>query len=231
MYREGGVMKSAFFIRMFPKETPIQLLIEHAAVLEEISRLIKPLMEAYFNNEDIHERMKFISKRESDADEIKFQIRRMLSQSVRTPFAVKDILDYLHLQDSLIDRFEDVAKKLSLNKVEGLDDYIKDKVMELVDQVVQSIDYLEDMIREVRKVISYSFASKLLKKEANNYVKIEDIENRVDDLSIEIGKWIYSKKKEMNPLDLIFFRETVLILVHITDRAENTAELLKAFLK
>jgi uncharacterized protein Yka (UPF0111/DUF47 family) len=115
--------------------------------------------------------------------------------------------------------------------VEGLDDYIKDKVMELVDQVVQSIDYLEDMIREVRKVISYSFASKLLKKEANNYVKIEDIENRVDDLSIEIGKWIYSKKKEMNPLDLIFFRETVLILVHITDRAENTAELLKAFLK
>ncbi|HDS03409.1 MAG TPA: DUF47 family protein [Firmicutes bacterium] len=224
-------MKSAFFIRMFPKETPIKLLIEHAAILEEISRLIKPLIESWFQNKDIYEEMRFISKRESDADEIKFQIRKMLSQSVRTPFAVKDILDYLHLQDSLIDRFEDVAKKLSLNKVEGLDDYIKEKVMELTDQVIQSIDYLEDMIREVRKVITYSFPSKLLKKEANSYVKIEDIENKVDDISIEIGKWIYSKKKEINPVDLIFFREMVLILVHITDRAENTAELLNAFLK
>ena len=85
-------MKSAFFIRMFPKETPIKLLIEHAAILEEISRLIKPLIESWFQNEDIYEQMKFISKRESDADEIKFQIRKMLSQSVRTPFAVKDIL-------------------------------------------------------------------------------------------------------------------------------------------
>lgn len=224
-------MKSSFFLKMFPKESPIQSLIEHAALLEKAANLLPGLMRDYFDGKSIEETVRTISDLESQADEIKFKIRKMLSSTVRTPFAVKDILDYLHLQDSLIDSVEDIAKKLCLNKVEGLDDHVKGLTLELVDQVKDSIDFLEDMMREVKSVISSSFAEKVLEKEGRGVIKIEDIEFNVDKLSIDIGKWLYSKKYEMNPVDLIFFRETVRIMVKMTDTAENTAELMHAFLK
>ena len=224
-------MRSSFLLKMFPKESPIQSLIDHAGLLETAVKKLPGLIEDYFNGKEISATVKEISSIESQADDLKFKIREMLSTTVRTPFAVKDILDYLHLQDSLIDSTEDIAKKLCLNKVEGLDDHIKGLTIQLVNQVTKSVDFLEDMMREVKAVISSSFAQRVLKEEAKGVIKIEDIENEVDNLSLEIGKWLYSKKYEMNPVDLIFFRETIRIMVKMTDTAENTAELMHAFIK
>lgn len=224
-------MGTAFFKKMFPKESPIKLLIEHAIILEDVTKKVKILVEKYFNDEDISELVEDISRQESKADDLKFEIRKILAESVRTPFAIKDILDYLNYQETLVDYMEDIAKKLSLNKIEGLDEEVKSDFLELVQEVVNSIDFLENMVSEMKKIIDASFATKFLKEEQEESLRIEAIEGNVDKISLRIGKWIYSKKKEMNPIDLIFFRELVLIFVKVTDIAENTAELLSAFVK
>lgn len=216
---------------LFPQDAPLKLLIQHADILDELAKLLLPLTEKYFKGEDISETVAYICKREHEADEVKFKLRNVLKSSVKVPFAIKGMLDYLHYQDDLIDAIEDIALKMSMNRVEGFDETIQSKFIEIVKQVELSMDLLQDMVRDLKKILDSSFASKVMQREERDYAEIDKIENIVDELSIEIGKWMYSKKRELNPIDLLFFRELVEILSDMTDTAENTAEILRAFLK
>lgn len=224
-------MQGSFVSELFPKHTPMELLIEHAEILSEVTKDVKPLVEKYFNNEDIGELVDRISDKESKADKIKFKLRKMFHKKIKTPYAAKDLLEYLHKQDFLIDSIEDISKKLSLNKIDGLDEEVETLFLELVDAIIKAMGYLEEMTENTKKAINTSFAKKVLNAEESDSVRIEDLEGEVDKLSLKIGKWIYSHKNELNPIDLIFFRELVLLFVEIADEAENTAELLNALIK
>ena len=224
-------MIRSLFKMLFPKETPLSLLIEHAEILEVMLQKNRILIEKYLNNEDIEDLVVEISKLESKADDLKCEIREMLSKNIKTPFAIKDMLDYLNYQEKLIDYFEDIAKKLSLNRIEGLDDEAKSLFLELLSEVELSVKSFIDMIKEVKKMVDYSFTDKLIQIEEEEQKKVESVEGKVDRISLKLGKWIYSKKKELNPMDLIFFRELILLLVRITDVAENTSELINVFIK
>ncbi len=224
-------MGVAFFLKMFPKKAPIDLLLKHTEILEDLSKEIIPLIDDYINEKDISEKVKEISRKESQADDLKFELRKILSKNIKTPFAVRDLLTYLSKQEKLIDYIEDIAKKLSLNHIDGLDDEIIKDFKILVNEVVRAINSLLVMINEIHRIMDSSFAEKYIKKEKKDLIKIEDIEGRVDRISLKIGKWIYSKKNELNPIDLVFFRELVLIFVKISDITENTAEQLQSILK
>jgi len=224
-------MGVAFFLKMFPKKAPIDLLLKHTKILEDLSKEIIPLIDDYINRREITEKVKNISIKESQADDLKFELRKLLSKNIKTPFAVRDLLTYLSKQEKIIDYIEDIAKKLSLNQIEGLDDVIIKDFKILVEEVVRAINSLLVMINEIHRIMDSSFAEKYVKKEKKDRVKIEDIEGRVDKISLKIGKWIYSKKNDLNPIDLVFFRELVLIFVKISDITENTAEQLQAILK
>jgi predicted phosphate transport protein (TIGR00153 family) len=223
-------MGVSFFKNMFVKETPIKLLIEHAKILEDVCKTATELVNDYFKGKDISEKVKYISDQESKADDLKFDIRKLIAKNYKTPYSASDVLNYLHNQETLVDLFEDVAKKLSLNKLDLQDDKIIEKFMELVKQAEKSVDFLENMVRELQKVIDTSYANRYVKREKKEISKVEDIEGEADKISLELGKWIYSQKNNINPIDLIFFRELILIFVKITDVAENTAEVLYAFL-
>ncbi len=228
---KGEYMFKSFLSDMFPQDTPLKLLIQHADILDELGKKLLPLTESYFKGEDISDMVAYICKREHEADEIKFKLRNVLKSSVKVPFAIKGMLDYLHYQDDLIDAIEDIGLKMSMNRVEGLDDDIKAKFIEMVKQVDRSVDLLQDMVRDLKKIIDSSFAETVMQREERDYEEIDKIENVVDELSLEIGKWMYANKKKLNAIDLIFFREMVEILGNMTDKAENTAEILRAFLK
>lgn len=212
-------MPESFISKLFPKDTPIELLIEHAEILHEVTEKLEVVVEKYLKNEDIDDLVKEISDKESRADKIKFKLRALFSKKIKTPYAATDVLEYLHKQDFLIDSMEDISKKLSLNKIEGLDDSIKETFLKLVKEVSKSMQYLQKMINNAKKVLESSFAKKLIKEKEIETGKLEDLEGRVDKISIELGKWIYSKKKELNPIDLIFFREVILLFVRIADEA------------
>lgn len=224
-------MGVAFFLKMFPKKAPIDLLLKHTEILENLSKKIIPLVDDYIDGKDISHQVEEISDLESMADHYKFDLRKLLSKNIKTPFAIRDLLTYLSKQEKIIDYIEDIAKKLSLNQITGLDAEIIKDFKTLVNEVTTAIDSLLVMINEIHKVMDSSFAEKYIKKEKKDRIKIEDIEGRVDKISLKIGKWIYSKKNDLNPIDLVFFRELVLIFVKISDITENTAEQLQSILK
>ncbi len=216
--------------RLLPKDTPIQFIIDHGAILKEVSEVMEELSIKYFKRTDISELVNFISHKESDADEIKFNLRKMLDKHVKVALPKPTLIHAMHVQDDIIDLMEDIAKRMAMNYLEfDLDDDVQQDFVLLVREVKKIIGYLEGGIYELKNVMASVFSKRVRKKEEKDIVKVEELESQIDILTLKLGKWAYSKKNEFNPLDIIFFNDLVIIFSEIGDKAENLAELLRSF--
>ena len=216
--------------KLLAKDTPIQLLIDHAKVIEDVSKVMEELVAKYLDRKNITELVTFIADKENEADDVKMELRKLLEKNVKVPFSKQELLYAMHLQDDIIDMMKDIAKKMSLNALDfELDKKVRNDFLELVQEAMKAIGHLEDEISQLKLVMASAFAKRLQKKEAKEVDKIEAVEHRVDKLSLKIGKWAYSRKKELNPIDLIFFNELVMLFADISDVAENLAQLIRTF--
>jgi len=222
-------MTNLIFRKLFPQNTPLKLLIEQSLILEDAVKLLKPLFEAYFNNKDTATFARKIYIYESKADDVKFKIRKIFAKGVRIPFDKIDFLEYMNCQETLIDCTKDIAKKLSLNKVIAKEGIIR-SFLELVDEVILLIDYLENAIRELKSVVYFSFSDKEKQCERKEINLVTKSESKIDKLAHQLGKQLYKEKKNMNAVDLIFIESLILELSKMGDEAENAAELLLSFI-
>ena len=215
---------------LLPKETPLEFIIEHGEILEEVSKVMEALTLSYFAHEDITENVKFISARESDADAIKFKFRKMLDKNVKVPFPKQTLLYAMHLQDDIIDRMEDIAKRMAMNYLDfTLEEQVQQDFIQLVREVQSIVTYLEQAIRELKRVLASTFSKRERKKEEKEIIRVEHVESEIDKLTLKLGKWAYSRKNDVNALDLIFFNDLVLIFAEIGDKAEHLAEMIRSF--
>lgn len=136
----------------------------------------------------------------------------------------------MHLQDDIIDRMEDIAKRMTMNYVDfTLEDDVQQDFIQLVREVQTIITYLEQAIRELKRVIASTFSKRERKKEEKEIIRVENVESQIDKLTVKLGKWAYSRKHDYNALDLMFFNDLVLIFAEIGDKAENLAEMIRSF--
>src|SRR5512136_2005020 len=89
--RRAEIVRS-FFANFFPKETPIKLLIEHAKILEDVSKVMPELVIKYLDWQDISELVTFIVNKENEADDIKMKLRKLLTQNVKIPFSKSELI-------------------------------------------------------------------------------------------------------------------------------------------
>ncbi len=223
-------MKSVISSLLPKEDAPIQLIIDHGTILVEISDVMEELITAYFDQKDISNLVTFISEKESEADTIKFKLRTLLDKHVKVPFPKTALLQAIHVQDDIIDMMEDLAKKMAMNYIEfKLSKSVRRDFIHLVQEVRKILGCLEDAINELKYVMASAFSKREQQKEEKGIVKIEELESQIDELTLKLGKWTYSKKNKYNTLDLIFFNDLVQIFSKIADKAENLAELLRSF--
>jgi predicted phosphate transport protein (TIGR00153 family) len=216
--------------RLLPKDTPIQLMIDHVKVIADVSKVMEELVTKYLDHKDISELVTFIAEKENDADDIKMNLRKLLERNVKVPFSKRELIYAMHLQDDIIDMMKDIAKKMSLNELDfDLDKKVREDFLQLVQEAMKAIEHLGDEISQLKKVMASAFAKRFRKKEEREIDKIEALEHKVDKLTLKLGKWSYSQKNVLNPVDLIFFNELVMIFADISDVAENLAQMIRSF--
>jgi len=125
--------------------------------------------------------------------------------------------------DKIIDTIDDILKLLLMNRVENLDD-IKELLEELVENVVLTVEEMVDALKELRLVVESDFAPKEIEKEKAEAEEVEKEETKTDVNTVTLGKYLFSKKYEINPVDLIFFMELSKLLSKIANYAENVVE-------
>lgn len=212
------------FQRLIPYRSPLELLSEHSKLCVKAANLMYTAIEKYLNNIQVNELSKEIDGLEDNADQLKLQLRDIYSKLKWTYFNKSDFLDILHNVDSIIDLTDDVVKVLTINQVDPVPEDIKAPILELADAVRKSVEHMDITIQELKNVVESGFAPKEIEKEAKEIETVEAEERSSDKLGLELGKKLFAKKNEMNPVDIMFLNNVVILLMRIEDRARNVVE-------
>jgi len=212
------------FQRLIPYRSPLELLSEHSKLCVKAANLMYTAIEKYLNNIQVNELSKEIDGLEDNADQLKLQLRDIYSKLKWTYFNKSDFLDILHNVDSIIDLTDDVVKVLTINQVDPVPEDIKAPILELADAVRKSVEHMDITIQELKNVVESGFAPKEIEKEDQGVETVEAEERSSDKLGLELGKKLFAKKNEMNPVDIMFLNNVVILLMRIEDRARNVVE-------
>ncbi len=188
-------------------------------------------IKAYFENMEIARFVEQTSFYERKADSIKNELRQLIRKSLRISFEREDLLEFIHIQDNIMDSFEDFAKLLYLNKISFLvNKEIQKLFNDLLDQVVFSIKIYKSMIETFIDGYNYGFAKPLLDQEEKIIEQLESLEHKIDTLSLDIGKIIFSYKENYNPIDIVHFNNLVILLSKIPNSISRLTDKILDFI-
>lgn len=212
------------FQRLIPYQSPLELLLKHASLCTEAAQIMKKSVSEYLDGATVDDKSAEIDALEHDADQIKLQIREMSAKLKWTYFNRVDFFELLHNMDSIIDAIDDVLKMLTMNVVEDLTEDIKTDIRELTVLVAESVQHMYESVEKLKLIAESAFAPKELENEDERVHVVEKEETSSDTIGIEIGRKLFKKKREMNPVDIMFLNNVVILLTHTEDKAKNVVE-------
>lgn len=214
-----------FIGKMFPKQSPLKLLHEHALVTQKAAEFIVPALKNYFDNLSIDQMCTEVDKLEDRADELKILIRESYSKLKFVYFDRVDVLTILHEEDAVIDAIDDFLKSLTLNKLEKpLSREVMDLIFELAQNSFDSVRIMVMAVADLLTLVESSFSQLVAFEEDKLATKVETDESQTDRISLELGRKVYSMKNAIHPVDLYFLEKLIRLLTRIADHAENVTE-------
>ena len=207
-----SVDKSSWLSRVFEPKTDFFALlnIQSATTLDGIIAL-----DAWIN-EGTFERCQKVRDLENDADEHKLELERKLVESFITPFDREDIHALASALDDIADYIYATAKKLNFYKVEPTSDQ---GIIKMADAIKESVLSVNRAVLELRNL-------KNINKVVECVIKINGIENQVDDifdLSIEN---LFENETDIKLL--IKKREIYQNLEKVTDKCEDAGNVMES---
>src|SRR6056297_321032 len=230
-YSAEGGFKMKFINRLFPKDSPVDLMKRHAQLAEDACNYLPDVLGKYFYEQEIAEIGKQVDQIEHDADDIKVEIRKAYAELKYSYFDKVDALFILHKQDGIIDKADDIIKMLMMNQIKDLDHLLIKDIIALSHTVVESVLKMSNAVSNLRVVAESSFSKREIAKEKTDLESVEQTESRSDDEAIDLGKRIYSMKEKMNAVDVLFLQDIIRNLSKVADRAERVAEKVRMLIK
>lgn len=212
------------FNKLFSFKSPLILLSQQASYCKRSAEVLKEAIHDYLEEKDVSQYTSIIHQLESDADKVKIELKKIYERMKWTYFSKIDLIDIAHNLDGVIDAADDVAKLLNMNKIDHIDNTIKSKIFDLTAIMYKTVLEVEVIIDELHDVAESVFSKSEISLEDKRVEEIESEERESDKLGIEIGRLLFSKKKEMHPVDIIFMNNIVRMIMKISDRSENVAE-------
>lgn len=218
------IIMANIFQRLIPYQSPLELLLEHSKLCVDAAKIMREAVSDYLDGGSVDETSAKIDELEDEADHIKLKVREIYNKLKWTYFSRVDFLELLHYMDSIIDATDDVLKMLTMNVVEDITEEIKADIRELTILVAEGVEHMYESVEKLKLIAESAFAPQEVQKEDERVHVVEKEENSSDTLGIEIGKKLFKRKREMNPVDIIFLNNVVILLTSIEDKAKNVVE-------
>jgi predicted phosphate transport protein (TIGR00153 family) len=208
--------------------SPFEELQKHAAKVKECARLLRDATICHLCHEYKHFDLltEQVARLESEADDVKRNIRNHLPKGIIMPVDKFAFFDYLREQDKVLDEVEEALFWLSF-RPRGIPDEVANDIEHLVDVVVPPIEELFDLVALARDY----FRSK--SQEQRNKMKslirnIRQHEREADLLERELKFKVFRTIKD--PMVLFHLIRLVEILGEIPDHAQNASDRMRAMI-
>jgi len=208
--------------------SPFKELQKHADKVKECARLFREAAVCHIGQEckEFDLLTERVAQLESEADDIKRNIRNHLPKGILMPVDKFEFFDYLREQDKVLDEVEDALFWLSF-RPRGIPDEVSTDIHHLVEAVIPPIERLSDLVA----LATEYFRSKSEAQRTKMKGLIRDIrqyERETDLLERELNFKIFGIIKD--PLVVFHLVRLVEIIADIADHAQNASDRMRVMI-
>ncbi len=219
-------MKPAW-LKLFRK-SPFKPLLNHMKKSIEVVELLKPLFEYVLEGkkEEIEKTVEEIYKKEHECDVLKNEIRDHLPRTLFMPVSREDFLRYLHEQDGLPDRVEDIAVLISLKDLKFPPEF-KEEFFILLEKSIECAKLAYQITEKLDELMETSFGEKEVKEVHQMIDKLSELEWRTDKKAYLAAKKLFSLEDKISPGDLVLWFNIIHEVAGIADHADSLGKALR----
>jgi len=209
---------------------PFDLFQDHSEKVKECAWAFQQAIECYFSGkcDRFEEYLGEVDRLESEADEIKVNIRSSISKRSRMAVDKFQLFMFIQEQDKVLDCVEDCLSWISYRPESVLPEDLKRIFLNLVDAVITPIEELSVMVAEARKYFDdYSERQRAIVRDIIRH--LHRCEHDADKLEDELKLKIFTK--ESNPIALFHMIGLVHRIGAIANHAENTGDMMRAMIE
>lgn len=216
--------------KLFGK-SPFEPLYQHMLKVKECVDLVRPLMDAFLNEEDkkVEGFAKKIFKAEHEADLVKKELRNQLPKSIFLPVARGDLLRFLKEQDHIADSAEDLAVLVTLRKTR-VPEELKEELKDFVDKVLVTYEMAMRVSSEIKLLAETSFSGTEAHKVTQLIEELKVDEWEADKAQMIAAKKLFSIEEKLDPITLLMLMNIFKELGILANHAENAGDQMRMML-
>jgi len=213
--------------RLFGK-SPFKALQSHMLVVLECAREVKPLIEALTLKDEarVNAAKKRIFEREAEADRIKNKLRLHLPKSLFMPVDRRDLLEVLHLQDTIANTAQDIAGLL-VERQMSVPEFMHEPLIALTNRCVDTCEHSASVIAELDELLATGFRGREVEKVDAMLKELNDIEDETDVLGARLARTLFEHEDEMKPVSVMMWYRLIEWVGDLADYAEKVGDRLR----
>lgn len=212
------------------RRSPLASIQEHMRVVFECARGIPDLFQALSDNNDseFEKIKKHICDKEREADQIKNELRGRLPKSLIMPVDRRDLLEVLHIQDSIADTAEDIAKLLYERQMK-VPNEIQIPIVALANGSLRVCEYSLRVVEELDELLQMGFRGGEAQQIEEMVDQLNLIEREADALELEVSRTLFKIESSIDPVSVIMWNRIIEWIGNLADYAEQVGDRFRLF--
>jgi predicted phosphate transport protein (TIGR00153 family) len=170
-----------------------------------------------------------ICQLEAEADKLKKDIRMHLPNSLFMPVPRSDLLELLTMQDRLANRAKDISG-IMLGREMVIPDKIQKGMRKYLESAVNTSGKALTVLSELDELFETGFGSKEIKLVNGLLNKLDDAEQKADDLQIKVRRSLRKVEQDYPPIDIMFVYRVIELIGDLADVAQRVGSRLQILL-
>ncbi len=213
------------------KRSPFDPLAEHMRHVRKCVDHVLPMFESVRDGD--YERLNALTEEvftaEHEADKVKNEIRRTIPKAFSLPVFRGDLLAFVHVQDQIADKAEDLAVQLTLKRL-TLPTELAADVIEYVQQVLKVCDRLYAAVDLLTSLQEQDFDGPKGDQLMKLVAEAEHEEWVADKRQYALAQRLFALEDQMKPTDIFLWSGIFQNLGALANHADKTAERVRRML-
>ena len=209
-------------------QSPFSPIQDHIVKAQECAEQLIPFIEASMNNdwELATTIQQTISDLESDADQIKKDIRLHLPKSLWLPVNRSDLLNLITRQDKIANRAKDISG-LMLGRKIVIPNAIAAMMLEFSKTAIATSAQAVRAIQEMDELVEAGFRGNVLDLVQGLITELDDLENENDRLQVQVRAELFKIGDQLPPIEAMFLYQVIEWIGDLADRAQKVGSLMQ----
>jgi predicted phosphate transport protein (TIGR00153 family) len=213
------------------KRSPLVSIQEHMRAVVECAREVPGLLDALCANrtEEFKQIKNRITAKEDDADKIKNSLRGRLPKSLFMPIDRRDLLEVLHIQDSIADTAQDIADLLYERQMK-VPEEMKGPIISAAKSSLDVCEFSLKVIEELDELLEMGFRGNEARQVEEMVDKLNRIEDEADAAELVLAQTLFKIESELDPVSVIMWYRIIEWIGDLADYAEKVGDRIRLFI-